>query len=84
MEIEKALEVKKALITLAEVLGYDIKKVASNVCFLDDDKYKILIEASNIWNKFDSATLIDRGKMLGIEITTHNQSPDADTKSSGD
>jgi len=72
MNIQQALEVKKALLTLSDILDIDFQQVASRVCFLDDEKGKILLEASKLWNEFDDAGIVERGAMLGIEITeTH-------------
>ncbi len=70
MNINKALDIKKALITLSESLGMEFENVASNVCLFDKDKFEILKEASDTWNKFDSASIEERGAMLGIKVTT--------------
>ena len=68
MEIQKALDIKRALLTLSDVLDISPKLIASYIGLFNNEKYDILIEASNIWNVFDSANLVERGKMLGIEI----------------
>ena len=71
MDIQQALDIKHALLTLSKALDKPFNNVASNVCMFDDDKFKILVEASDLWNAFESASLVERGKMIGIEITEH-------------
>lgn len=74
MEIQKALEIKKALIVLGDAVGIDPVKIASYIgLFIDAAQHEILIDASNKWNEFDSASLVERGNMLGITITEGNQ-----------
>jgi len=69
MEIRKALEIRKAIITLSDALDIKPKDIALNICFLDEEKYKILVAASETWEKFSNVDVVTRGKMLGIEIT---------------
>jgi len=69
MTTQEALDIKKALLTLSDALNLDFNQVAARVCLLDDDKGAILKQASDLWNEFDDASMVDRGKMLGIEIT---------------
>lgn len=69
MEIEKALKVKEALITLSDVLGMNVNEVAANMCLFSKGRQKIIIDASEACNEFDNADIVKRGKMLGIEIT---------------
>ena len=71
MDIQQALDIKNALLTLSNALGTPVKSVSSYVCMFDTDKFKILVEASDLWNAFESASFVDRGKMMGIEITEH-------------
>lgn len=68
MTYKEAIEVKKALLVLAEYLGVTPEKVASNVCFFDREKWKKLIEASNLWNEFEDMNIVERGRVLGIKI----------------
>lgn len=74
METQKALDIKQALITLSDALGMEFNQIASRICFLDKDKGAILREASDTWNKFDNASIVERGEMLGINITVTDES----------
>jgi hypothetical protein len=69
MEINKALKVREALLTLADVLDCDAGKIAAQVCFFDDKKHAILLDAQKSWVKFYNCDIVGRGKMLGITIT---------------
>ena len=71
MNTKQALEIKKALIALSDALDMDVRCLASRItlCNCDKEASKILAEASNEWNRFDDAEMIDKAKMLGIEIT---------------
>jgi len=69
MEIRKALEIKRALITLANALDMSAPTIVSNICILDEKKLDIFVEASEMWCRFDAVGIIEKGKMLGIEIT---------------
>jgi len=69
MDTREALEVKKAIFTLERVLNTDFLEIASNVCMFDKEKFEVLKEASKLWNEFDNANTVDRGKLIGIEIT---------------
>lgn len=76
MNTREALDIKKALVTLADTLGMTVQQVATNVCFLDQNKGDILLEASRLWNEFDDADIKTRGALLGIEITTYDNVAD--------
>jgi hypothetical protein len=71
MDIEKALEIKKSLLTLMDVLNMEFNDLVAQICFYDDEKLKVLKEASDLWNKFDDADIVERGKMLGINVTVY-------------
>lgn len=69
MNTYKALEIKKALLTLADFLDMKPEQIASNICFLDKDRFAKLKKASDVWNKFDNTCdIVERGKLLGVEI----------------
>ncbi|MCP4394504.1 MAG: hypothetical protein GY804_09605 [Alphaproteobacteria bacterium] len=68
MDINTALDIKNALITLSGALGQDFQRTASNVCFMNKEKFAILKEASDLWNEFQDADIVKRGEMLGITI----------------
>jgi hypothetical protein len=71
MKTQEALNIRDALITLSKALDMDIQKVASYVCLFDDKRYAVLKEASKIWNEFHDASIVERGKMMGIKITEY-------------
>ena len=70
MTIQTALDIKAALILLSETLHQDFNKTASNICLFDNEKFEILKEASKLWNEFQAADIVERGKMLGLKIKT--------------
>jgi hypothetical protein len=69
IDINKALEVNKALIVLADLLSMEPMEVAKMVCFFDDEKVKIMQESLELSNKFYNADMFKRGEMLGIKLT---------------
>ena len=69
MDTKRALEIKKALLLIAEVFDSNVRAIASCLAILNLDRYKILVKASDLWNNFDQAGLVERGKMLGVTIT---------------
>ena len=68
MEARKAIEIKKAILTLSELLEIDPQELVSSICFLNKERFSKIKEASEVWNAFDEADIVTRGKMLGIEI----------------
>jgi hypothetical protein len=73
MEINEALEIKRALVVLGKALDLEPVQVASKVCFLDSNRFNILKEASELWNKFEDASLVERGAMMGMTIMECNK-----------
>ena len=69
IELRKALEIKRALITLANALDMSAPTIVSNICMLDENKFDIFVEASAMWCRFDAVGIVEKGKMLGIEVT---------------
>jgi len=69
MNTQKALEVKKAIITLSDVLGIEAQDLVNSICLLDKRRYSILKTASDIWNTFDDLDIVERGKMIGLNIS---------------
>ena len=69
MTTQKAIDIKKALLLLSDFTGLEVRELAKRICFFDKDLYSKFIEASNEWNKFDNADIIEKGKMLGFEVT---------------
>jgi hypothetical protein len=68
MNIQQALKIKEALLTLSDALNISAQDIASRVCFFDEDKFEKLKKASDLWNEFDNADIVERGAMLGIKI----------------
>jgi hypothetical protein len=73
MDCKTALEVKKSLLLLAEVLDLNPKAIAGRLAFLDDDKLEILKDAQKLWVAFDKASINERAEMLGIELEAENE-----------
>jgi hypothetical protein len=69
MKINKALDIKKALLTLSEELNISWHDLIARICFFDKAPHDILVDASNTWNEFDNADIVERGRMLGITVT---------------
>ena len=70
MDAQKALEVKKALFTISDLLGIEPQELVTSICLLDKDRFLKIKEASDVWNKFDDADFVTRGKMLGFTISS--------------
>ena len=68
METQKALEIKKAIFTLSDFLEIEPQELVSSICFLNKERFSKIKEASEVWNAFDEADIVTRGKMLGIDI----------------
>lgn len=70
MTTEKALDVKNALSTISELLEISPQEVVNAICLLNREWYRPFEDASKTWTKFYDADIVDRGKMLGIDIIT--------------
>jgi len=68
MDVNQALEIKNALLVLSKTLDIKFSVIASNVCFMDKEKFNILKEASDKWSEFENADIVERGEMLGINL----------------
>ncbi len=68
METQKAIEIKKAIFTLSDYLEIQPQELVSSICFLNKERFSKIKEASEVWNAFDEADIVTRGKMLGINI----------------
>jgi hypothetical protein len=66
MDCKTALEVKKSLLLLAEVLDLKPDVIAGRIAFLDDDKLEIFKDAQKLWVAFDKASINERAEMLGL------------------
>jgi hypothetical protein len=66
MDCKTALDVKKSLLLLADVLDLKPDVIAGRIAFLDDDKLEILKDAQKLWVAFDKASINERAEMLGL------------------
>ena len=70
LEMNEALEIKKALVLLAVFTGTTPQALVSSICFLDKKMFKLFKDASDKWNSFeDEKDIVKRGAMIGIKIT---------------
>jgi hypothetical protein len=69
MKTKEALEIKKAIICLADFLKIEPQNLVSSICFLDKEKFAKFKEASDLWNIFEESDIVTRGSLLGITIT---------------
>ena len=72
MDTQKALDVKKAIFLFAEIFDTTPDDIVGSISCFSDERFEILKDASLTWNKFESADIVERGKMLGIKITIDN------------
>ena len=70
MDTQKSLEVKKALFTISDLLGIEPQELVNSICFLKKERFLKIKEASDIWNEFDDADFVTRGKMLGFTVSS--------------
>ena len=54
--------------TLSEITGTKPLDIVGSICLFGEEKKKPFIEASDLWNEFENADIVERGKMLGIDI----------------
>lgn len=73
MDIKTALNIKEAFILLEKELNVPIQKLGSLIHLYNEDCYKKLQEASVLWNKFNHANIVERGKMLGLTININSE-----------
>ena len=68
--MKEALEIKKALLLLADFTGMTPQELVSSICFLDKKMFNLFKDASDKWNSFeDEKDIVKRGAMIGIKIT---------------
>ena len=74
MNVQKALEIKKALITLSDYLEIDPQLLTNSICFLlEKEKFTKFKIASDLWNEFDDADIVRRAELLGIKMTLNKK-----------
>ena len=73
MTTKQALEIKKAIMLLSDFTEMIPTELVGNICFLNKERNKKFVEASDIWNQFENETdIVKRGKMLGVEVSVTN------------
>ena len=70
MNTQEAIDVVKAIETLADYMDMDFSHIAGNICFLDKEKGAKLRKAVDLYNEFIESDITKRGELLGIKITT--------------
>ena len=70
MNTQKALEIKKAIFTISDLLEIEPQDLVNSICLLNKERFLKIKKASDIWNEFDDADLVNRGKMLGFTISS--------------
>lgn len=73
MNTSTAIDIKQAMILLEKELGVPIQKLGSLIHLYNEDCYSKLMEASKLWNEFDRADIVKRGKLLGLNISVENE-----------
>jgi hypothetical protein len=73
MKLQKALEIKKALFAISDLLEIEPQELVSSICFLDKQRFKKIKDASDVWNEFDDADINERAKMLGFTLSSSNE-----------
>jgi hypothetical protein len=68
IDVVKALEIRNAIVLLSKVLDIEKQQIVARLCFYDQEKLEILKRAIKLWNEFEDASLIEKGKMFGYEI----------------
>ena len=79
MTTNEAIGIIKAIDLLASTLDVPFKRMASNCCLFNDEKFKILKEASDKYQLFLDADIVERGKMLDVEITVTKDGYESET-----
>jgi len=72
MKVNEALEIRTALLTLSDSLNIDAKELSSLILLFGEDTHKILLEAQKLWIEFYDSDIVERGKMMGIEVTLND------------
>ena len=64
----KAIEIKKALISISDFMEIDAQIIVNRICLYDKKLMSKFKNASDIWNEFDNADIVERGKILGVTV----------------
>ena len=69
MDTSKALEITKAMRTLADCFKEDHQEFLNSLILLHKARIEPLTEAINLENEFRDADIIKRGELLGLNVT---------------
>ena len=69
MTTNKAINVSKAIETLADFFGEDVQDIAISLVLLNSKRKTLLNDAIKITRQFYDSDIVERGKLLGMEIT---------------
>ncbi len=69
MTPREGMDIVKGIDTIALAFGQDFQAIASWLALGDERKTAIINEAITLHNKFRDASIVERGAMLGIQIT---------------
>lgn len=68
MNTSEALDIVRAVKTLAYVFGEVPQEFAKSLCLFYDERLPILNEAIRLHDKFIESDIVVRGKLLGLTI----------------
>ena len=68
MDLKTALEIKRSFVIIQNELNVPTQKLGSLINLYNEGSYKILQEASVLWNEFDNSDIKTRAKMLGYNL----------------
>ena len=63
-----AIDVVEAIDTIATYLDLTFEQTAINISFFDQEKLDKINQAINLRQEFAKADLVERGKMIGLNI----------------
>jgi len=69
MDTQTAIDIIKALDTIGTALDMEPNSVGAFACFYDEKKIAIINEAAKLYNEFHGADIVERGRLIGLEIT---------------
>ena len=69
MTTNKAINVSKAIETLADFFGEDVQNIAISLVILNSKRKPLLNDAIKLTRQFYDSDIVERGKLLGMEIT---------------
>lgn len=64
-DLQQAQKVYQALIVFADFLGKTENEIASNVAFLDKEKFQKIKKAVNLVNNFNAKSVKEKAEIMG-------------------